>query len=573
MADRTVTVRFNADDKSLKDAQDRLEEGNRRLGKTFKEVGLEQKGNASEQKKLRAAVERTYKSQDTMNRFIIRYRRELEELTRQQKAEIAVMQKKGAAVEELTASTAKYERLREQARTRNAQDMVQAQRQETRRRSGGRGGATGDDGAGSWFKTANREGVSLLGTLNDISFKLFVVTFAAKQAADTLLRAFVVVGEELQMIRFRMDQFSDSTQAFDQIYGIAQKLGVSMKDLSNTFLRFAVVNESVGLTTQQMVDLTGVVAKLGVVGGGSVQEINAGMQQLAQGFASNRLQGDELRSVMENLPFLAVTLSRELDTTISGLREMGSAGLLTAETVAEALLSAGKEVERIMENLPQVTEKSLQRIENAWANIIDTALSTTGTEGLAGALNDFAKALDTVAGTIESNSVPVAAFINSLDEIGETLLYVFGARYGMSLVLAGMDSYRSGVEKAEKANKAFSKSAWIMRGVISGPFITVLAAAAWGVTTWRSEMEKTREEVKKLADDVDGFVESLNGMTRAQLNRSISTARAGIELSIGEVSDRIREMQELQERAAASRAPATGVGGFVETLTSPLGRG
>jgi tape measure domain-containing protein len=106
--------------------------------------------------------------------------------------------------------------------------------------------------------------------------------------------------------------------------------------------RFAVAAKEIGGTNAQVLQLVAGIQKAGIVAGASMQETGAATQQLAQALASGTLQGDELRSLLENMPQLAQALARELGVGIGQLRKMGEEGKLTADTVFPALLAAAK---------------------------------------------------------------------------------------------------------------------------------------------------------------------------------------------------------------------------------------
>ena len=74
------------------------------------------------------------------------------------------------------------------------------------------------------------------------------------------------------------------------------------------------------------------------VSGASAATSAAGITQFGQALSSGRLNGDELRSVLENLPRLAQALADGLGVTVGELRRMGEAGELTGQKVAGALL-------------------------------------------------------------------------------------------------------------------------------------------------------------------------------------------------------------------------------------------
>ena len=81
-------------------------------------------------------------------------------------------------------------------------------------------------------------------------------------------------------------------------------------------------------------------------------------QQLGQALASGKLQGDELRSLLENMPVLAQALARELGVGIGQLREMGAAGQLTADRVFPALLAASEKINGEFDKMPPTMSRA-----------------------------------------------------------------------------------------------------------------------------------------------------------------------------------------------------------------------
>jgi len=77
------------------------------------------------------------------------------------------------------------------------------------------------------------------------------------------------------------------------------------------------------------------------------------MYQLTQAMAAGRLQGDEFRSIMENAPMLAQAISKYMNVSMGDLRKMSSEGLITAETIKNALVSASDETNKKFESIPK----------------------------------------------------------------------------------------------------------------------------------------------------------------------------------------------------------------------------
>ena len=61
------------------------------------------------------------------------------------------------------------------------------------------------------------------------------------------------------------------------------------------------------------------------------------MLQLSQALGSGKLQGDEFRSVMEQLPSIGQAVADVLGTNVAGLKQMSSEGKITSDVLLEAL--------------------------------------------------------------------------------------------------------------------------------------------------------------------------------------------------------------------------------------------
>jgi len=86
--------------------------------------------------------------------------------------------------------------------------------------------------------------------------------------------------------------------------------------------------------------------------GAGAQEAVAGVIQLGQALASGQLRGDELRSVLENLNGVAIELAAGLGVSVGELRSLAEAGKLTSQSIVEALLSRGQQIEERFAALP-----------------------------------------------------------------------------------------------------------------------------------------------------------------------------------------------------------------------------
>src|SRR5690606_4635231 len=107
------------------------------------------------------------------------------------------------------------------------------------------------------------------------------------------------------------------------------------------------------------------------ISGASAAEAQAGVIQFSQALASGELRGDELRSVLEQLPRLAraigdglVQISVAAKGGIGEIRPLAADGRLTAETVVSGLLTQGERIEEDCSRLPRTVGQAWTQLAN-----------------------------------------------------------------------------------------------------------------------------------------------------------------------------------------------------------------
>jgi len=118
------------------------------------------------------------------------------------------------------------------------------------------------------------------------------------------------------------DSYSDYSDTVDQVAKL-------MMNAPNQF-------KTVGDATK----FTNTFQKLGKLGGASVYESSQAMYQLTQSMAKGKLDGDELRSVLEGMPLVANAIAKHFHTDIGTMKQMAAQGKVTADEVKAAMLEA-----------------------------------------------------------------------------------------------------------------------------------------------------------------------------------------------------------------------------------------
>jgi lambda family phage tail tape measure protein len=163
-----------------------------------------------------------------------------------------------------------------------------------------------------------------------------------------------------------------------ELFGISKRTRSSFEGTATIFSRVALASKELGVSNAETLAFTESLNQAVILSGVSATEAEAGLIQLSQGLASGALRGDELRSVLEQLPFVADVISKELGVTRGKLREMGQEGKITSKIIFDAFQNAREElVERFGQTVPTVGQ-ALTNLKTTVIELIGAFDSNTG---------------------------------------------------------------------------------------------------------------------------------------------------------------------------------------------------
>ena len=237
--------------------------------------------------------------------------------------------------------------------------------------------------------------VSVAGRAGGAAAAMAAVAVGAAAAGSAIARAGDQATESLARLQAATGSFGAAEKVYQNLYALSQQTGVAISESANAFARFAIAAREIGATNDQVLALVRTVQQAGIIAGASTAETSATVMQLGQALASGRLQGDELRSVLENMPTLAEALARELGASVGELRKMGEAGKLTADVVMPALIRAGQSLNAEFEKMPPTMGRAFSILGEAmsrFAGDLDRALGLS--QGIARAAQAAAAAVN-----------------------------------------------------------------------------------------------------------------------------------------------------------------------------------
>jgi tape measure domain-containing protein len=92
--------------------------------------------------------------------------------------------------------------------------------------------------------------------------------------------------------------------------------------------------------------------KMAAISGATQQQTSAAMLQIVQALSSGELRGDELRSVLENMPIVADYLAQKLGVARDQILEMGHDGKISAEVLRDSVMGATDDLNEKMKKIP-----------------------------------------------------------------------------------------------------------------------------------------------------------------------------------------------------------------------------
>jgi tape measure domain-containing protein len=296
------------------------------------------------------------------------------------------------------------------------------------------------------------------------------------------------------------------------LFQVARDSRSSFESVAEIYSRTALSVRELGVSQRETLQFTESLAKATIISGASAREAHAALIQLGQGMASNTLRGDELRSVLEQLPFVADVISKSLGVTRGELRKLGSEGKISASTILTAFREAKDEIDGLFANTVPTISQAMTILNTNWLEFLDNLDDANGISAkLANSiifLSNHIEGLVTVVVTL--GAIWAASF--AADQVAKVLAFV---KVSKTLILRGsrlieienlraassvrraqaqvaanaadMAAIRQGIIQLQqsrailtqqKAEQAFTVINGRARNVLTGQFVNLTAAKA-----------------------------------------------------------------------------------------------
>lgn len=176
------------------------------------------------------------------------------------------------------------------------------------------------------------------------------------QSLKPQITAVMNQADKMATTKGRLGLINDGSQTTDElqgkVYQSAQNSRTSYFETATTVSELGVHAKGAFQNNDEMIVFAEQMDKHFQLGGSSIQDQRATMDQLTQAMASGSLQGKEFTSVMSNAPMLAESIANYMGVSVDGLSQMSSQGLVTADVIKNALFASAEDTNEEFKKLP-----------------------------------------------------------------------------------------------------------------------------------------------------------------------------------------------------------------------------
>ena len=232
------------------------------------------------------------------------------------------------------------------------------------------------------YKGLQRAGYSLNRSIGRMHRRVFslngaLAILSGATGVGLIIREFNRMADQMTLAESRVRLVTGSVtelrSAQSALFEVAQRTRSSYFITTDLYARVARSTENLNISQARLLRVTEAINKAALVGGATNTEYTAGIIQLTQGFASGALHGDELRSVLEQLPRLAEAIARGLGVDRGQLRELGELRILSADKVFRAIESQIAAINHDFTFINRTIEQSIQQVRNTAARAVQRA--------------------------------------------------------------------------------------------------------------------------------------------------------------------------------------------------------
>lgn len=315
------------------------------------------------------------------------------------------------------------------------------------------------------------------------------LAFSGIGAITETVNTFVQLQNRLKLVSSSADEV---TQSWSKLVEIANSSYSTIDSTVSLYYRVALAYQQWGESADKAMKFTELFQKAAILSGSTMQTTSQAVYQFTQALNKGKLDGDEFRSVLEGLPYVATILQNSLGVTRKELYAMSKAGEITVDKVKEAFESSSADIQKAWKNITPTIGMAIAVLKNNWVDFVGEIQTSTGAfTGIAYIILGIADNFGTLAAILS----PVAA----------SLAFLAG-RMVIGLVVLGFKEMMDVTKAIIPVLTALNTVLWANPYVLLAAAIVAVVAA---IVYFRNELGLTNEFLTQVWTTVSSFFAGL----------------------------------------------------------------
>ena len=390
-----------------------------------------------------------------------------------------------------------------------------------------------------------------------------ILGMAGAYASLQGIQKLVNLSDEYIQTSARLEMMNDGLQDADElqqmIFQSAQRSRGSYQATADAVAKLGLNAGDAFNSTKEIVAFSEQLNKQFVIAGTETSAMQGAMTQLVQALGAGALRGDELNSIFEAAPNLIQTIADYMGVPLGSIKELASEGVITAEIVKNAMLSASAETNAQFEQMPmtwgQVWTGVLNRLYMASVPILE-AISWLAQNwsilepiviGVASALLIYLGATKGVELATKAWAA-TQAFFNSVMALNPVFLIIMGVILLISLIYAVIGVINKVTGKSISATgvivgalmsavafiwNLFVGLVELVSGVVNFFYNKFVAFANFFANVFKDPIGSIIHLFGDMADRVLGVIESVAKAIDAVFGSNLASSVSGWRNSLG----------------------------------------
>ena len=255
-----------------------------------------------------------------------------------------------------------------------------------------------------------------------------VVTVGTARALASIADVSTTLTNRLNQVAVAQGDVAGTLRSITQIANTAR---TPLADTGQLYFTIARSARDLGVNNEQALRTTELISKSLSASGTSAQAASGALVQLGQALAQDSVRGDELNSILEGMPDLAIAIANRFGVTVGALKLLGEQGRITGRDLIDSVAAAADQIERNFARALPTISQALTVLSNSFTNFVGELDRATGGAGTAAnAIIRIAQAVDSLAASMN--------IIKGILEVGLIVaVTALGFRFGTALAATG----------------------------------------------------------------------------------------------------------------------------------------